>query len=111
MKIEELTIGEAREIASMFSSKLSAQTHSFTIGKSVIIRTVTHYFTGRIVSVTDSDLVLEDAAWIPDTGRWSTILASGIVNEAEPYLDPVIVSRGAITDTTLWRHPLPKTQK
>lgn len=109
MKMDELTIGEAKELASML--KASSQSHSLPVGKQVIIRTVTHYYTGRIVAVTDSDCVLEDAAWIADTGRWSDALRNSTANEVEPYIDPVIISRGTIVDVTLWRGKLPTEQK
>ena len=34
------------------------------IGKNYLIRTVTMIDTGRLVGITDHELVLEDAAWI-----------------------------------------------
>ena len=59
--------------------------HSFDVGKSYLIRSVTMYYTGRLASVTDTDLVLEDAAWIADTGRFATALKTGELNEVEPF--------------------------
>lgn len=85
--------------------------HSFEIGQSYLIRSVTMYYTGRLVRVTDTDLVLEDAAWIADTGRFFTALKTGSLNEVEPFVDPVILPRGAIVDVTKWNHPLPRDQK
>ena len=49
---------DANDLKSLFSS---TQTHSFEIGKCYLIRTVTMYFTGRCIRVTDSDVLLEDA--------------------------------------------------
>lgn len=85
--------------------------HSFELGKSYLIRGVTMYYTGCLVKVTETDLVLEDAAWIADTGRFADALKSAELNEVEPYENPVIVSRGSIVDATIWNHPLPRTQK
>jgi hypothetical protein len=86
-------------------------THSFIVGKCYLIRSVTMYYTGRLVSVTDTDLVLEDAAWVADTGRFAMALLSGELNEVEPFCDPVIITRGAIVDATAWNHPLPREHK
>jgi hypothetical protein len=45
--------------------------HPFNIGANYFIRTVTHYHTGRLVEVTENELVLEDAAWIANSGRFA----------------------------------------
>ena len=90
------------------------KSHSLQIGQAYFVRTVTHYYTGRLVTVTDSDIVLRDAAWIADTGRFADALKTGTLNEVEPYPDPnigVVISRGAIVDATIWNHPLPMEQK
>ena len=79
------------------------------VGDAVIIRTVTHYYTGRI-EVLDKDwIVLSSAAWIADTGRWAQALASGKLSEVEPYPNGVSVARGAIVDCSTWCHDLPGT--
>ena len=86
-------------------------------GKNVLIRTVTHYYTGRLV-LPDCDqpqtwLHLEGAAWIADTGRFSTALASGTLEEVEPYPSGVIVriSFGSVVDLAPWQHDLPRSVK
>lgn len=89
----------------------SAQSHSFEIGKSYLIRTVTMSYTGRVVTVTGSDVMLDDAAWIADTGRYADSLKSGTLSEVEPYPSRVAVARGAIVDFAEWKHPLPRDQK
>ncbi len=85
--------------------------HSFEVGRSYLIRTVTLYYTGRLQEVTDSDLVLVDAAWIADTGRFHDALKTGELNEVEPFINPVIIPRGCVIDSTIWTHPLPRRQK
>lgn len=82
--------------------------HPYTIGDAVIVRTVTMYYTGRIVRVYPGELVLSEAAWIADTGRWSEALSTGRLAEVEPYPGPCIVSRAAIVDVAPWSHPLPR---
>ena len=69
-------------------------------GKNVLIRTVTNYYTGTVVEETKKWLRLEKAAWIPDTGRFSTALVSGEFFEVEPYPEPVLVMIAAIVDIT-----------
>ena len=69
------------------------------LGANYLIRTVTMIDTGRLVAVTDHELVLEDAAWIADSGRFADALLSGEFNEVEPFPEgQVIVGRGAIID-------------
>lgn len=77
----------------------------------VIVRTVTHYYTGRIIAIRDGFMTLADAAWIADTGRWSDALCTGKLNEVEPYPGVVHISLGAIVDYSPWQHPLPREQK
>lgn len=102
-----MTIGEAREIARIFGGGGGTGT-SLVIGECYLIRTVTMAYTGRLVSITDTDLVLEDAAWIADTGRYHVALAEGALNEVEPYPGRVIVGRGGLIDAAPWSHPLPR---
>ncbi len=88
-----------------------AATHSLRVGDAVFIRSVTHHYTGRIVAITDSDIVLEDAAWIADDGRFFDALSTGKLNEVEPYPAGCIVCRGAILDVSSWKHALPRAQQ
>jgi hypothetical protein len=90
---------------------VSGKSHSFEIGKAYLIRTVTMHYTGRVVDVTDSDVVLEDAAWIADTGRFANSLVDGTLSEVEPYPGQVAVCRGAMVDFCEWKHGLPRSQK
>lgn len=69
-------------------------------GKDYFIRTVTHYFTGRLVWVGEKELAFEDVAWIADTGRFNEFLQGKTVNEVEPYPkgSTVIIGRGSLID-------------
>lgn len=80
------------------------------IGKNFLIRTVTMYHTGRIVAVDDRFIVLEDAAWVVDTGRFSDALKTGELSEVEPVEGLVRVSLGAVVDIFEWNHDLPREQ-
>ena len=80
----------------------SIQDSHWQIGKVYLIRTVTMIDTGILVKVTDKELVLENAAWIADTGRFHEALKKAVFNEVEPFPDgQVIVGRGAIIDAVV----------
>lgn len=103
-KIDSLTIAEAREIAALFAlaqvaPKCAASAHPYEIGKTYLIRTVSMIDTGRVVEVTDREIVLEDAAWIADTGRFADALKTASFNEVEPFPDGrVIIGRASVID-------------
>ena len=75
------------------------------VGKHYVLRTVTMIDVGKLVEVTDKELVLENASWIADTGRWNVFLKEGKFSESEPFPDgKVIVGRDALIDAVLWLH-------
>ena len=111
---DELTIGQVKELAKVVSGMggIDGADHPYKVGKAYFIRTVTFYFTGRLVRVTNQELVLEDAAWIADTGRFATALETGDFSEVEPYpAQELIIGRSSIIDAILWDKNLPKKQK
>jgi hypothetical protein len=79
------------------------------IGTNVIVRCVTHYYTGRIIDISPEEILLEDAAWIANTGRFNAGLVNGTLEEVEPFPGIVSVARGSLVDLTQWTHPLPRT--
>lgn len=71
------------------------------IGKKYFIRTVTMHLTGELTFIGKQELVLKDAAWIADSGRFhEAIKDPSKCNEIEPFAKPVIIGRGAIVDAT-----------
>jgi hypothetical protein len=121
VSLDDLTIGDARKLASMFAGCTASATpgaapprcaYTALVGKSLFIRTVTYHYTGRLEQVTDDVLVLSEVAWIADSGRFAQALATGVLSEVEPYpTGPVIVPRAVIVDVSEWNHPLPRSQK
>jgi hypothetical protein len=107
----QLTLDELKELVAAQSGKPTGNSCSFRVGTAYLIRSVTMFYTGRITAITDTDLVLEDAAWIADTGRFHDALKTGTLNEVEPFVAPVIVPRGVIVDATEWTFGLPRAQK
>ena len=71
------------------------------IGKKYFIRTVTMHLTGELIKVTRQELVLKDAAWIADSGRFNEAIRDpSKCSEVEPFSRPAIVGRGSIVDAT-----------
>lgn len=90
----------------------SADSH-WSVGKNYFIRTVTHHYTGKLVAVTPQELVLEEACWIPDDGRFTEAVKEGKFNETEPYPDgaKVIIGRGSLVDAVEVGFKIPRSQK
>lgn len=110
MEIDHLTIKEVKHIQSLLKGS-GEGSHPYEIGKNYFIRTVTHHLTGRLTKVTAKELVLADAAWIADDGRFHDALKTGKLSEVEPFPGEVIVGRGSLIDACLWLHELPRVQK
>lgn len=111
MNIDDLTIGDAKKLAALVGGQ-SMQDHGpWELGKIYLIRTVTMTDTGRLVAVTPQELVLEDAAWIADTGRFAQAVEKAEFGEVEPFPSGrVIIGRGAIIDAVEIRLA-PRSQK
>ncbi len=114
MNINELTIGEAKELAQLFSAGNVADSNAhWQIGENYLIRTVTHINIGTLIAVTSKELVMRDVAWIADTGRFEQCVKDGQLSEVEPFPDGeiVIIGRGALIDAVRWQNELPRVQK
>lgn len=110
MKLGELTIGEAKQLARMFGGS-TVDNSAWEIGKPYLIRTVTMIDTGILVAVTPQELVLEEAAWIADTGRFSQAVEKAEFGEVEPFpAGRVIIGRGAIIDAVVI-NKVPRSRK
>lgn len=122
---KELTISDALELTEQFSQLRAiiapGQESSpggvvrrnlldHLIGRNVFIRTVTLYYVGELTDVDSDWLCLSEASWVADTGRFSTALETGELNEVERFPNDVLVSRGAIIDLTEWPHRNPETK-
>lgn len=93
------------------ASNEATSTSPFEIGAPYLLRTVTHIVTGRVVRVGPQEIVVAEAAWIADTGRYSNAIRSGNFLEVEPYPDgEVVVGRGALIDACIVP-ALPRAQK
>ena len=82
----------------------------FEVGESYFIRTVTYHLVGRVATICGDFLVLEDAAWVADSGRFMNAIKDGTLNEVEP-VGFAFVHISSITDAFPWKHKLPVKQK
>lgn len=98
IKIDEVEYVRSDSVKSL-EPVLTGDFQPFEIGAIYLIRTVTMIDTGRIVAASHRYIVLEDAAWIADTGRFSAALKKCQFNEVEPFPDGrVILNTGSIID-------------
>jgi len=114
--IDELTIGEAKELANIFNKceAVKVDFNPWTIGDTWFIRTVTHHLVGEMKAVGTQELVLKGGTvmWIADDGRFAPAIATGKFSETEPYGDQdVIVGRGSVIDATILKVNIKVGQK
>ena len=91
--------------------ELTGEESVWEIGKNYLIRTVTMIQLGKLKRVTDRELLLSNACWVADTGRFNIALSTGAINEIEMFQKDVIIGRGSIVDATEWLMELPNTSK
>lgn len=82
----------------------------FEVGGKYFIRTVTYHLTGKVEAIQGNFLVLSDASWIADSGRFNEAIAKGTLSEVEP-VGTAFVNMNSITDAFPWKHELPKKVK
>lgn len=74
----------------------------------MLIETVTKYYVGEIVAVCPQEIVIRDACWVANTGRYHEFLATGDggdYTEFEPCQDGLaIVGRGSIIVAQPYKH-------
>ena len=102
MNIEEMTIGDAKQIAAMFQTQAAGNKPvPFKIGEAYLIRTVTMAWHGVIKEIVGDFLVLEKgAAWIADTGRYADALKdANKFDEVEPCEENAIIGLGGVIDS------------
>lgn len=97
----EITFGDSKYIREDAIIEAPQGEHApFEIGKSYHVETVTKYFLGRLIDVTDTELVFTECAWIPDTGRYHEYMKGNYTSsfECEPYPADaiVIIGRGSL---------------
>lgn len=108
----KVKLSDLINIASLLRGENSSEENSptdkvWTVGKKYFIRTVTMHTVGELILVTDKELVLKNASWVADSGRFNNALKTGELEEVEPFVNDVIVNRSSLIDATIWDHDLP----
>ena len=114
MDVDEVTVGQLKELKLLLGGESPAPNKAspFKVGHCYLIRCVTHYQLGRVQMLSGGFVTLQEASWIPATGRLTSCLKDGTVEECEPANNGIIyVSLGAVVDVFDWPHALPQEQK
>lgn len=89
--------------------------HFFNIGENYLIRTVTFTYLGNLMGVGEKEILIGDASWIANTGRFSNMLKEGVTVQDKSQIEPcnadIVIGRGAIVDMIPYNHELPTKQK
>jgi len=106
MNTNELTLGQIKELFSLFNGEQKQQPKPqggpWVIGEKYFILTVSMFYTGKLTAIYEDELVLSEAAWIPDTGRFNEFLANPEkANDIEPFQNDAIIGRGSIVAATV----------
>jgi len=89
----------------------------FVQGQKYYIRTVTHHQVGECAGIVEEGnvpfVILQNASWVADSGRWHDALAKGFQDNAEiePCPGIVRVNISSIIDVFDWSHDLPTKQQ
>ena len=116
MNIDELTLGQIKQIQSMCGTTKTDFSHPYQLGKCYLIRTVTCHWVGKLEAVYDQEIVLSSASWVVDTGRFNECLKNSMKNLTNAEIEPVfkgktILNRGSFIDVNEWNHDLPREVK
>lgn len=69
------------------------------LGQNYCIRTVTDIFTGQLDKIGAHEIILSNAAWITEVGRFDHIQVDADAFEGvEPIIHRLIINRAAIVD-------------
>jgi len=109
--LEEMKLKEVIQLVEMLKAKLDVCDDFWCVGNSYFIRTVTMHLIGNLIAINEKEMLLGNAVWIADSGRFHDALKTGKLNEVEPFVDQVIVNRASIVDATIWKHPVPTKQQ
>ena len=114
INIDELTVGQLREIQKMVGYRVPkprGEELPFKVGDRVIIRTVTMIDLGVVRAIGRDFFTLDDGGWVASTGRFNEMLSTGKIDEFERAPSWFLVGRGAVCDLFPWDHEIPKVSK
>jgi hypothetical protein len=81
------------------------------VGKSYFFRTVTYHFVGKVTGIFNTKfLILKNASWVADSGRFGNAIATGELDEVE-FVEDACINLDSVTDFMPWKHKLPSVTK
>jgi len=80
------------------------------VGRKYFFRTVTYHLVGRVERQAGKFLMLADASWVADSGRFMNAIQEGKLREVEP-VGIAFLNMDTVTDFFPWDHDLPKEPK
>lgn len=87
----------------------------FKIGTAYLFRTIGYHWLGRVKAQCGKFLVLDEATWVADTGRYNEAVQGRIAelssSELEPACRDVILNTDHITDATEYPFQIPRGVK
>jgi hypothetical protein len=97
------------------SSKVQVKGLVVAPGRNVFLRTVTYHYIGRVIGVKDGWIMLEEASWVADSGRFSVALKDGYSGLSEVEVYPgdgrTDIERATVVEALPWNHALPTATK
>ena len=110
--IETITINDTQYVKlSEVQTVEQVEGEFLTIGKKYFVRTLSYHYVGVLKGLNDNSMVLGDASWVADSGRFNQALANGTLSEVERYPGDVILNRNVVVDSSICSHSLPKESK
>lgn len=82
------------------------------VGKAFFFRTVTYHIVGKVEKILKNSkiLVLSDASWIADSGRFMNFIQTGNANEVEP-IGEWFINLDTVVDFGQFKHSIKMDQK
>jgi hypothetical protein len=109
--LEEMKLKDIMNVVNSLESNNKPVKCFWKAGEKYFIRTVTMHIIGTLLDIEGSELLLKNAVWVADSGRFYNALKTGQLEEVEPFVNDVIINRGSIVDATVWNHEIPKEPK
>ena len=85
--------------------------HPFVIGKAYLFRTVTMHLIGMVSGQSGKFLVLKEAVWVSESGRFMNFLAGDLAgSELEP-VGVAYLNIDSLVDAFPWANSIPSKQQ
>lgn len=87
----------------------------FEVGEAYFFRTVTYHTLGRVKKIVGNFLVLEEASWVADSGRFNEFINEGKIENQSVEIEHLeinpVLSLTSVVDAFPWKFKLPNKTK